>query len=74
MMPEVNGFDVVDALNKNPETARIPLIVVTASDITVEERARLNGGVTAVMGKAGFDGQRFVAEVRRAMTGRLAVV
>jgi CheY-like chemotaxis protein len=74
MMPEVNGFDVVDILNKNPATARIPLIVVTSSELTVEERGRLNGGVTAVMGKAGFDGKRFVSEVRRAMTGRLAAV
>jgi CheY-like chemotaxis protein len=74
MMPEVNGFDVVDALNKNQATARIPLIVVTASDLTLEERMRLNGGVTAVMGKAGFDGKRFLSEVRRAMTGRQAAV
>jgi len=74
MMPDVNGFDVVEALNKNPATARIPLIVVTASDLTVEERARLNGGVSAVMGKAGFDGNRFVSEVRRAMTGRLVAI
>jgi CheY-like chemotaxis protein len=74
MMPEVNGFDVVDTLNRNPATARIPLIVVTSSELTVEERARLNGGVTAVMGKAGFDGQRLVSEVRRAMTGRVVAV
>jgi CheY-like chemotaxis protein len=53
MMPEVNGFDVVDALNRNPATASIPLIIVTAFEITAEERERLDGGVLAVMGKAG---------------------
>ncbi len=74
MMPEVSGFDVVDALNRNPETAGIPLIIVTAFEITAEERERLDGGVLAVMGKAGFDSKRFVSEVRRAMTGRLAAV
>jgi CheY-like chemotaxis protein len=67
MMPDVNGFDVVDALSADPTTAGIPVIVVTASQVTAEERMRLNGGVASVMGKAGFDGKRFVAEVRRAM-------
>ena len=30
MMPEVNGFDVVEALKQQPDTARIPILVVTA--------------------------------------------
>ena len=70
MMPDVNGFEVVEALVENPATASIPVVVVTASEITAEERDRLAGSVTAIMGKSGFDGQRFAAEVRRAMTGR----
>jgi len=74
MMPDVSGFDVVDALNKNPATEGIPLIIVTAFEITADERQRLDGGVLAVMGKAGFDGKRFVSEVRRAMSGRPAAV
>jgi CheY-like chemotaxis protein len=71
MMPDVNGFDVVEALNKGPATARIPVVVVTASAITAEERARLNGFVTTVMGKSGFDGDLFITEVRRAMAGHV---
>ena len=67
MMPDVSGFDVVDALCADPSTAGIPVVVVTASQVTPEERARLNGGIATLMGKAGFDGKRFVAEVRRAM-------
>jgi PAS domain S-box-containing protein len=67
MMPDMNGFDVVDALSADPATAGVPVVIVTASQITAEERARLNGGVATVIGKAGFDGKRFVAEVRRAM-------
>jgi len=46
----------------------------TVFEITAEERERLDGGVLAVMGKAGFDGKRFVSEVRRAMSGRLVAV
>jgi CheY-like chemotaxis protein/two-component sensor histidine kinase len=73
IMPEVNGFEVVDALNENPATAHIPIVVVTASEITAADRERLNGFVSTVMGKAGFDGQRFMCEVRRAMASRAVV-
>jgi signal transduction histidine kinase/DNA-binding response OmpR family regulator len=70
MMPEVSGFDVVSALNESPETARIPVLVVTAKHITAEDRSRLNGYVMSIMEKANFDRDRFIAEVRRAMAGR----
>jgi CheY-like chemotaxis protein len=74
MMPDVNGFDVVEALRERPETARIPIVVVTAKQITAADRAKLNGYVSSIMEKAGFDRDRFAAEVRRAMFGRLAAV
>jgi PAS domain S-box-containing protein len=70
MMPGVNGFDVVEALNEHADTARIPIFVVTAKQITAEDRTRLNGYVMAIMEKAEFDRDRFTAEVRRAMSGR----
>jgi PAS domain S-box-containing protein len=73
MMPEVSGFDVVAALNEQPDTARIPILVVTAKGITSQDRQKLSGYVTTIMQKAEFDGDRFTAEVRRAMAGRQQV-
>ena len=70
IMPDVSGFEVVAALNEHPATAGIPIIVVTASEITEADRARLQGSVSTIMGKAGFDGKRFMGEVRRAMATR----
>jgi CheY-like chemotaxis protein len=70
MMPDVSGFDVVEALSEHPETARIPILVVTAKQVTAEDRVKLNGFVATIMEKAGFSRQRFAAEVRRAMAGR----
>jgi CheY-like chemotaxis protein len=70
MMPEVNGFDVVEALKEHPDTARIPIMVVTAKQITDEDRAKLSGYVTTIMEKADFEADRFTAEIRRAMSGR----
>jgi PAS domain S-box-containing protein len=73
MMPDVNGFDVVAALQEQPETARIPILVLTAKQVTVEDRARLNGYVAAVVEKASMGRGQFTEEVRRAMSGRLQV-
>jgi CheY-like chemotaxis protein len=70
MMPEVNGFDVVEALKEHPGTSRIPILVVTAKRLTADDRARLTGSVATIMEKTAFDGERFTAEVRRAMSGR----
>jgi CheY-like chemotaxis protein len=70
IMPEVNGFDVVAALNEHPDTARIPILVVTSKRITEEDRVKLDGYVTTIMEKADFAHDRFVDEVHRATSGR----
>ncbi len=73
MMPEVTGFDVVAALHERSDTARIPILVVTAKKVTAQDRSRLKGHVTTIMEKANFDREHFVTEVRRAMAGRSVV-
>jgi PAS domain S-box-containing protein len=73
MMPGVSGFDVVAALHEGPETAHIPILVVTAMQITPENRARLNGYVTAIVEKGNFAPGQLTNEVRRAMAGRKLV-
>jgi PAS domain S-box-containing protein len=70
MMPEVSGFDVVEELRLHAETANIPIMVVTAMELTPQDRAKLNGYVTMVLGKTELEVQHFRAEVRRAMSGR----
>jgi PAS domain S-box-containing protein len=70
MMPEVDGFDVVAALKEHPDTARIPILIVTAKQITAADRVRLDGNVMTIMEKTDFDRVRFTAEVRRAMALR----
>jgi PAS domain S-box-containing protein len=70
MMPDVNGFDVVETLNKKADTARIPIMVVTAKQITEADRTRLNGYVTTIVEKAEFHHDRIAAEVRRATSRR----
>ena len=74
MMPDVNGFErrgsAPTAFRHGTHSG---ILVVTAKQITAEDRAKLNGYVTAIMEKAEFDREHFTAEVRRAMSGRQSV-
>jgi PAS domain S-box-containing protein len=70
LMPDVNGFDVVVALQGRPDTAGIPILIITAKQVNAEDRARLNGYVTAIMEKDDVGPGQLTDEVRRAMAGR----
>jgi signal transduction histidine kinase/DNA-binding response OmpR family regulator len=74
VMPDVGGLDVVAALQLRPDTARIPVLVVTAQGITAEDRARLRGYRTTIMGQSEFNADRFAAEVSGASSARDVVV
>ncbi|MDQ3160953.1 MAG: response regulator [Pseudomonadota bacterium] len=70
MMPDTSGFDVVETLARDPTTARIPILVLTAKEVTNRERDTLNrnpGNVIRILKKAGFDRVGFMSEVRRAL-------
>jgi signal transduction histidine kinase/CheY-like chemotaxis protein len=67
MMPEVSGFDVVDALKDHADTADIPIVVVTAKTLTPQDKDTLYGLVAVVLQKSEFDRGGFVREVRRAV-------
>ncbi len=70
MMPEVTGFDVVEALRTDPATSRIPILVVTAKPIGPEDREALGHDPDHLIGivdKAGFNRSGFLDEVRRAL-------
>jgi len=71
MMPDVTGFDVVHALKSDPGTAGIPILVVTAKQVTALDRQVLNADPSHaihVIEKAGFNRSDFIAEVRRALS------
>lgn len=64
MMPEMDGFAVLDALKANPETAHIPIIVSTAKELTPEEKTRLQGQIQTLLQKGDFMSDEFVEEVK----------
>jgi CheY-like chemotaxis protein len=70
MMPEVSGFDVVEALQRDLSTANIPIVIVTAKNITADDRFALANSsetVVEIVEKAAFNRAEFVAGVRRAI-------
>jgi CheY-like chemotaxis protein len=67
IMPEISGFEVVDALRADARTHDIPIIIITAKQLTAEDRTTLNGHVLAILQKANFNHGHFLGEVKRAL-------
>jgi len=63
MMPELDGFSVLDALKEDPQTSSIPVIVVTAKELTSEEKSRLQGRIHTLMQKGEFLNDDLLDEV-----------
>jgi GAF domain-containing protein/DNA-binding response OmpR family regulator/anti-sigma regulatory factor (Ser/Thr protein kinase) len=55
MMPEMDGFEFMDELRGRPDWQEIPVVVITAKDLTEEDRNRLNGGVERIIQKSNRD-------------------
>ncbi len=63
MMPEVDGFHVIRALRANPVWQAIPVIVMTAMELTWQDRQFLAGSVAQVLQKAEYNRQQLLEEV-----------
>ena len=64
MMPEMDGFEFVAELRQHQEWRSIPVVVVTAKDLTPDERLRLNGYVEKVIAKGAYSRDAVLREVR----------
>jgi signal transduction histidine kinase/CheY-like chemotaxis protein/methyl-accepting chemotaxis protein len=71
MMPQMDGFEFLDQMRRKKDWCDIPVVVITARDLTAEDRARLNGGVERVIQKTGRDEMlREVLDVLSRCAGR----
>jgi CheY-like chemotaxis protein len=55
MMPKMDAFEFLDELRSRPDWPDIPVVVITAKDLTEEDRNRLNGGVERIIQKSDRD-------------------
>ncbi len=67
MMPDVNGFEVAEALKRNRQTAHIPMLVLTSKLLTQDDRKRLSRHMMQVVDKSEFDPSGFLDEIHRAI-------
>jgi threonine synthase len=64
MMPEMDGFTVLDRFKDEPGLAEVPVIVVTAKELTNREKARLKGRIQSLMQKGSFMDDDLFEEIR----------
>jgi adenylate cyclase len=67
LMPKMNGFEFLEALRATPDGSDIPIVVLTAKDLSDSERERLAGEVETVLRKSLHSRDELAAELRRAL-------
>jgi CheY-like chemotaxis protein len=70
MMPEMDGFAVVAALQKEAAWRDIPVVVITARDLDAKDRERLSSGVQTVLVKETFRAADLVERIRRVVQSK----
>ena len=70
MMPEVTGFDVVEALRADEATRDVPIMVVTATNLTEADRRLLNGRVSQILSRRAVANSDIVGLLRRVIAHR----
>ncbi|MEO2025420.1 MAG: response regulator [Fuerstiella sp.] len=65
VMPVMDGFTFIEEIRRRTKTEMPPIIVLTAKEMTAENRNRLHGMVSEVIQKSPFDRRRFVQEIHR---------
>ncbi|HEV2800472.1 MAG TPA: response regulator [Pyrinomonadaceae bacterium] len=65
MMPGMDGFEFVQELHKLPGGHSIPVVVITAKDITLEDRVRLSGYVEKIVEKGAYSRDDLLSTVKQ---------
>jgi PAS domain S-box-containing protein len=72
LMPEMDGFQILDALKQDQETAGIPIVILTMKSLTHEDKERLKGRITHLARKAEFGRSEFVTLIRSLVSRQVA--
>jgi CheY-like chemotaxis protein len=72
MMPEMDGFELVYQLRQHGQWRAIPIVILTAKEITAEEHQKLNGGVIKIFEKGSYQSSDLLAEVNNLLCKAIA--
>jgi CheY-like chemotaxis protein len=72
MMPEMDGFEFLEAMRRRPGLRTLPVIVLTAKDLTDDDRRRLNGGVQEIVQKGTQGEHDLLGAIRELVASRAA--
>ena len=64
MMPEMDGFTFAETLRQDPDFKTVPIVVLTAKDLTNEDRMRLNGYVEKILQKGAWGRENLMEDIR----------
>ena len=70
MMPGLDGFAVIERLRQNPDHRAIPIVVLTAKNLSVDEASGLSSRVSKVIYKQGLVGDALIREIEDALARR----
>jgi CheY-like chemotaxis protein len=68
MMPRLDGFGVLDAIRKNPLWVSIPVVILTAKDLTIDERMLLSQSSAAILEKGAVPPSEVLENLRSQLT------
>lgn len=68
MMPNMDGFELIDRLRLQKEWQSIPTIVLTAKELTTADRQKLMGQVQKIFQKGSYERQSLLLEVHRLLS------
>ncbi len=73
IMPRLDGFGVIESLRADLKTRDLPIIVISAKDLTASESQRLNEAAVLIIKKQGFQGEQLVNEINKALDNELVM-
>jgi hypothetical protein len=74
MMPEMDGFEFVARLRADPAHRNIPIVVLTAKELSPDERARLNGQVAKIIQKGSLQLEEVMVELSQLIAQQIRPV
>ncbi len=74
MMPELDGFGVLEAMRDDPATQRIPVVILTAQILTEADMVRLNRGMVSILSKGLFSTEETLQHIETMLARRRKTV